>query len=105
MATRRAPTAPSDPRAGASCSEAVVERFRTEVRLARRVTRPDFARVCDVGQLGSDRFPTMDFAEGESLASVLGRERRLFAARGATVAAVARTGSAPRRWPGPPAAS
>ena len=62
----------------------MMERFRREVKLARRVTHPNVARCFDIGQDGDDRFFTMELVDGESLGSRLGRERRLSAA--ATIA-------------------
>ncbi len=62
-------------------SPQMVEQFRSEVRLARRVVHPNVARTYDIGQHGADRFLTMEFVDGESLAVRLARERRLDAAR------------------------
>ena len=55
----------------------MLERFRREVKLARRVTHPNVARCFDIGQDGDDRFFTMELVEGESLGSRLAREPRL----------------------------
>jgi serine/threonine-protein kinase len=52
----------------------IVERFRREVRLARRVTHPNVARVFDIGEHDGDKFLTMEYIEGEALADVLARE-------------------------------
>ena len=38
----------------------MIERFRREVKLARRVTHPNVARCFDIGQDGDDRFFTME---------------------------------------------
>ncbi len=46
----------------------IVERFRREVTLARRVTHRNVARVYDIGQHAGDRFITMEFVGGTSLA-------------------------------------
>jgi serine/threonine-protein kinase len=54
-----------------------LERFRQEVRLARRVTHPNVARVFDIGEHGDQRFLTMEFIDGESLASPLRREKQM----------------------------
>lgn len=45
----------------------MLERFRREVKLARRVTHRNVARTYDIGEHGGDRFLTMEFIEGESL--------------------------------------
>ncbi|WP_437286147.1 protein kinase domain-containing protein [Sorangium sp. So ce406] len=59
----------------------VIERFRREVRLARKVTHPNVARVFDIGEHDGDRFLTMEFVDGEALAGLLARERRLSVSR------------------------
>src|SRR5689334_20025545 len=45
----------------------VLDRFRREVKLARRVTHPNVARTFDFGASGGRRFLTMELVEGESL--------------------------------------
>ena len=51
----------------------VVERFRREVKLARRVTHRNVARVFDIGEHEGDRFLTMELVEGEPLGKRLAR--------------------------------
>jgi len=51
----------------------VVERFRREVKLARRVTHRNVARVFDIGEHLGDRFLTMELVEGEPLAERIRR--------------------------------
>jgi len=46
----------------------MVERFRREVKLARRVTSIHVVRTFDLGQHGSDHFLTMEYVPGSSLA-------------------------------------
>jgi serine/threonine-protein kinase len=53
---------------------AMLERFRQEVRLARRVTHANVARTFDIGEHAGERFLTMEYVEGESLAKRLARE-------------------------------
>ncbi|WP_437741251.1 protein kinase [Sorangium sp. So ce1504] len=60
-----------------SVAPEVTERFRREVRLSRKVTHPNVARVFDIGEHEGDRFLTMEFVDGEPLAALLARERRL----------------------------
>jgi len=55
----------------------ILERFRREVKLARRVTHPNVARTFDLGEHGGERFLTMELVEGESLATRVAREGRL----------------------------
>jgi serine/threonine-protein kinase len=55
----------------------MIERFRREVKLARRVTHRNVARTYDIGEHGGDRFLTMEFVEGEMLAALLARRGRL----------------------------
>jgi serine/threonine-protein kinase len=45
----------------------MLERFRTEVKAARKVTSPNVARTFDIGEDGGDRFLTMELVEGASL--------------------------------------
>jgi Ser/Thr protein kinase RdoA (MazF antagonist) len=60
---------------------AVMERFRQEVKLARRVTHRNIVRTFDVGEHGTDRFVTLELVEGESLASRLVQEGRMAVAQ------------------------
>jgi serine/threonine-protein kinase len=48
-----------------------LERFRDEVRLARRVTHRNVARTYDIGEHQGQRFLTMELVDGRSLASLL----------------------------------
>ena len=48
-----------------------LERFRQEVRLARRVTHRNVARTFDIGEHEGERFLTMELVEGQSLAALL----------------------------------
>jgi len=52
-------------------------RFRDEVRLAREVTHPNVCRVHDLGEAGGITFLSMEFVDGEDLASLLRRIGRL----------------------------
>ncbi len=51
----------------------VVERFRREVKLARRVTHRNVARVFDIGEHEGDRFLTMELVDGEPLGGKIAR--------------------------------
>ena len=62
--------------ADASLAEAL-DRFKREVRLARRVTHRNVARTYDIGAAGPLHYLTMELVEGPSLADVLTRHGRL----------------------------
>lgn len=61
----------------AASDEALLERFRNEVRIARRVSHPNVCRVYDVGEVDGQMFFTMEYVDGEDLASLLRRIGRL----------------------------
>jgi predicted Ser/Thr protein kinase len=61
----------------AASDEALLERFRNEVRMARRVSHPNVCRVYDVGDVDGQTFFTMEYVDGEDLASLLRRIGRL----------------------------
>lgn len=56
---------------------ALLERFRNEVRIARRISHPNVCRVYDVGEVDGQTFFTMEYVDGEDLASLLRRIGRL----------------------------
>jgi len=57
--------------------ETLLERFRNEVRLSRRVSHPNVCRVYDVGEVDGHTFFTMEYVDGEDLVSLLRRIGRL----------------------------
>jgi len=57
--------------------EAAQERFRNEIRVARRVSHPNVCRVYDVGEVDGHTFLSMEYVDGEDLASLLRRIGRL----------------------------
>src|SRR5271170_1056478 len=61
----------------ATKDETLLERFRNEVRLSRRVSHPNVCRVYDVGEVDGHTFFTMEYVDGEDLASLLRRIGRL----------------------------
>ncbi len=71
---------------GALSEPGELERFRSEVKLARRVTHRNVARAFDVGEHGSERFLTMELVEGESLAHQLEQSGPLPAERAIAIA-------------------
>src|SRR5690348_1326772 len=56
---------------------AALERFHTEVRNARQVSHPNVCRVFDIGESDGSLFLTMEYVDGEDLASVVRRIGRL----------------------------
>ena len=54
-----------------------LERFRNEIRIARRVSHPNVCRVYDVGEVEGHTFLSMEYVDGEDLASLLRRIGRL----------------------------
>ena len=54
-----------------------LERFYAEVRLARQVSHPNVCRVYDVGEVDGNTFLSMEYVDGEDLASLLKRIGRL----------------------------
>jgi eukaryotic-like serine/threonine-protein kinase len=63
----------------------ILDRFRREAKLARRVTHKNVARVFDIGEHEGEKFLTMEFVEGESLAAALAREGAFPVARAVAV--------------------
>jgi len=57
--------------------EDALERFRNEIRVARRVSHPNVCRVYDVGEVDGLTFLSMEYVDGEDLASLLRRIGRL----------------------------
>ena len=63
-----------------------VERFYAEVRIARQVSHPNVCRVYDVSELDGHHFLTMEYVDGEDLATLLGRIGQLPKAKALEVA-------------------
>ncbi len=61
----------------ASTDEFTLERFRNEVRIARRISHPNVCRVFDIGQTDNQVFLSMEYVDGEDLSSLLRRIGRL----------------------------
>jgi serine/threonine-protein kinase len=62
---------------GAHRDEAALARFRNEVRIARQVSHPNVCRVYDIGVIEGQHFLSMEYVDGEDLASLLRRIGRL----------------------------
>jgi len=54
-----------------------LERFYSEVRIARQVSHPNVCRVYDIGELNGQHYLSMEYVDGEDLASLLKRIGRL----------------------------
>jgi hypothetical protein len=54
-----------------------LERFLSEVRTARQVSHPNVCRVHDIGEVAGRHFLSMEYVDGEDLASLLRRIGRL----------------------------
>ena len=64
----------------------VVEHFRREVRLARRVTHKNVARTFELGRADDILYCTMELVEGETLTRMLQRRGRLGLEEAAAIA-------------------
>ena len=64
-----------------------LERFRSEVKLARRVTHANVARTFDLGEHEGEPFLTMELIEGSSLGRELAERGRLAIERAVAIAA------------------
>jgi predicted Ser/Thr protein kinase len=56
---------------------ALLDRFKGEVRIARKVSHPNVCRVYDVGEVDGQIYLTMEYVDGEDLGSLLRRIGRL----------------------------
>ncbi len=66
--------------------EEALRRFRNEVRVARQVSHANVCRVYDVGEVNGSLFLSMEYVDGEDLASLLRRIGRLPADKGLEIA-------------------
>ena len=57
--------------------ESALSRFRNEVRVARQVSHPNVCRVYDLGMVEGLHYLSMEYIDGEDLASLLRRIGRL----------------------------
>src|SRR4029077_6186251 len=60
-----------------SADAATLSRFHSEVRIARQVSHPNVCRVFDIGDADGVPFLTMEYVDGEDLASLVRRIGRL----------------------------
>ncbi|MBL7037767.1 MAG: serine/threonine protein kinase [Pirellulaceae bacterium] len=64
----------------------VLKFFHNEVRLARQIAHPNVCRVYDIGEVGGQHFLSMEYVDGEDLASLLRRIGRLPPDKGIAIA-------------------
>ncbi len=64
----------------------VRERFFNEVRVARQITHPNVCRVHDIGEYSGQLYLSMEYVDGEDLASLLRRIGHVPTAKGAEIA-------------------
>jgi serine/threonine protein kinase len=57
--------------------ESTLGRFRNEVRIARQISHPNVCRVYDIGEAEGSTYLSMEYVDGEDLASLLRRIGRL----------------------------
>ncbi len=62
---------------GLSADPGVLERFKNELRLARRITHKNVCRIHEFNRSGDLAFITMEFVDGESLRDMLRRSGKL----------------------------
>jgi predicted Ser/Thr protein kinase len=63
--------------AAATDNRFLLERFHGEVRIARQISHPNVCRVYDIGEVDGMPFISMEYIDGEDLASLLPRIGRL----------------------------
>jgi predicted Ser/Thr protein kinase len=71
---------------GVAANESALARFHNEVRIARQVSHPNVCRVYDVGEMEGHVFLSMEYVDGEDLASLMRRIGRLPADKGVEIA-------------------
>jgi serine/threonine protein kinase/tetratricopeptide (TPR) repeat protein len=76
------PEIASDPQAAGE----IERRFKRELLLARQVTHPNIIRIHDLGDINGIKYITMPFIDGEDLATILKREKKLRVARALRIA-------------------
>ncbi len=54
-----------------------ISRLHTEVRLARQISHPNICRIYDIAEVNGEHFLSMEYVDGEDLASLLRRIGRL----------------------------
>jgi len=62
-----------------------LERFRSEIKLARRISHRNVVRTHDIGESDGTHFITMEFIAGTSVSDLLGKKKRLPVAAAVTI--------------------
>jgi eukaryotic-like serine/threonine-protein kinase len=70
-----------------AASQDAIELLRQEVRLARRVTHRNVARIFELGDYQGQRFLTMEYIDGQALSGLMKRQGRLSLVRAAEILA------------------
>jgi HAMP domain-containing protein len=60
-----------------SADPTLLDRFKQEIRLARRITHPNILRTHDLGEFGGLRFLSMEFVKGITLKQLLDQDQLL----------------------------
>ena len=60
-----------------AADERTVERFRNEIKVARKITHKNVCRIYDLNEEGMSLYFTMEYVPGEDLKSFIRRSRRL----------------------------
>ncbi|MDE3109570.1 MAG: serine/threonine protein kinase, partial [Acidobacteriota bacterium] len=63
----------------------ILQRFKQELILARKVTHRNVIRIFDLGDAEGVKFITMEFIEGEDLKSLISREKKLTPEQAASI--------------------
>ncbi len=69
-----------------SSDRRVIERFRQELKIARKITHRNVCRMHDLGESGGVHFITMEYVEGEDLKSLIKRIGQLPSAKALSIA-------------------
>ena len=71
---------------GPSDLEALEERFKRELRLARQVTHPNVIRIHDLGEVNGLKYLTMEYVPGADLGLLLKRQGKMAVGRALSIA-------------------
>ena len=66
--------------------EALEQRFKRELRLARQVTHPNVIRIHDLGEVNGLKYLTMEYVQGADLSFLLKRQGKMAVGRALSVA-------------------
>jgi serine/threonine protein kinase len=69
-----------------SADEKAIERFNTELRLARKISHKHVCRMYDLGEEGTSRFITMEYVPGEDLKRFIKRSGQLTVGKALSIA-------------------